>query len=160
MSNIVLASISSHTISHLLLIYKIQHWSKNWLEQPWDNPMKCGNPDWAGMRADSHFPNHGFSLQNPSQLYDPHHDIIPPQPTDSQNPHSPPTRTQNDLQTPFKEPFFKHVGLTPGLAKGWLNYCRFKLTIVSQISKCLDWMNWFFFGCEWRHVRMVDTEVI
>src|ERR1700721_782330 len=32
------------------------------------------------MRADSHFPNHGFSLQNPSQLYDPHHDIIPPNP--------------------------------------------------------------------------------
>ena len=108
LSNIVQASISSHAIFHLLLICKIQHQSKNWLEQPWDNPMKCGDPDWAGMRADSHSPDRNFSLQNPPQLYDLHHDVIPPQPTDSQNPHSSPTRTQNDLQTPLKRPFFKY----------------------------------------------------
>src|ERR1700728_2031754 len=32
------------------------------------------------MEADSHSPDHNFSLQNPPPLYDPHHDVIPPQP--------------------------------------------------------------------------------
>src|SRR6202044_158376 len=49
-----------------------------------------------------------FSLQNPPQLYDLHHDVIPPQPTDSQDPHPPSTRTQNDFQTLLKKPFFKY----------------------------------------------------
>src|ERR1700691_2177511 len=60
------------------------------------------------MRADSHSPDFNFSLQNPPQLYDLQHDIIPPQTTDSQNPHLPSTRTQNDFQTLLKKTFFKY----------------------------------------------------
>src|ERR1700683_1320337 len=56
------------------------------------------------MRADSHSPDCNFSLQNPPQLYDLQHDVIPPQTTDSQNPHPPSTRTQNDFQTLLKKP--------------------------------------------------------
>src|SRR6202142_2948241 len=33
------------------------------------------------MRADSHSPDHDFSLQNSPQLYNSHHDIIPTQHT-------------------------------------------------------------------------------
>ena len=107
LSNIVQASISSHAIFHLL-IRKIQHRSKDWLEQARDNPMKSGDPDWAGMRTDGHSLDWNFSLQNPPQLYDLHHDVIPPQPTDSQDPHPPSTRTQNDFQTLLKKTFFKY----------------------------------------------------